>query len=399
MAWTDNLRPASFRGTAFKVDAHDTQGGRRTIKHEFPLRDKPYVEDMGRRAKEFSIDAYVVGDDYMRQRDALMRACDEAGSADLVHPYLGTLKVVCTGWTLRESKSEGRMARFSLSFVESGEAEFPSDSADPLAQANFAADGAKLSSIDDFARRFSIDGLSDFAVNDAEALLTDAAGAISSIARGITSMGSGQVGFLSTVSAFVGSLSSLMRSPSQLASNFFGLVEGVSSLFDSPRSSLRGLSTLRGFGSNVTPFAVTTSTRQRQQDNRTAIIGLVRQAAVIEASRIAPSATYETADDAQNVRDAITTDLDTIMEEPSTPDPVFTSLQQVRTAVVRGVPPEAEALPNLVTLTPAATIPSLVLAYDTYEDASRGDEIVTRNNIRYPGFVPGAEPLRVLSDA
>lgn len=399
MAWNDNLRPATFRGVPFKVDSHDAQGGRRTVKHEFPLRDKPYVEDMGRRAKEFSIDAYVVGDDYMQQRDALMRACDEAGSADLVHPYLGTLKVVCSGWALRESKSEGRMARFALSFLESGEADFPSDTANPIAQAESAADAAKLSSIDDFARLFSIDGLPDFAVQDAEALLADAAGQISAIARSITTIGSGQVGFLGTVGVFVASLSSLMRSPSILAQRMFGLIESVSSLFDSPRSSVRGISGLNSFGSDVKPFPVTTSTRQRQQDNRAAIIGLVRQATVIEQARIAPGATYETADDAQSVREDIAADIDAIMEDPATADPVFVSMQNLRTAVVRGVPPESVALPNIVTITPPATVPSLVLSYETYEDAAREAEIVTRNNIRYPGFVPGAEPLQVLSNA
>lgn len=399
MAWTDNLRPATFRGVPFKVESHDASGGRRVVKHEFPLRDKPFTEDMGRKAKEFSIDAYVVGEDYMQARDALMRACDEAGSAELVHPYLGTLRVNCTGWTLRESKSEGRMARFALAFVESGEAEFPSDAADPLAQADVAADEAELFSGEWFAETFSIEGLPDFAVDDAQAMLTAAANGIGGIARTINSVGSGGFGFIGTVDSFVSSLSSLMRSPSLLASRFFGLVGGLSGLFDSPLSAVRGHMSMFGYGSDVTAFAVTTSTRQRQQDNRTAIVGMVRQAAVIEAARIAPSATYGTAEEAQSVRDEIAGAIDAIMEDPATPDPVFASMQRLRTAVVRGVPPEAESLPNLVTLTPPATVPSLVLAYDTYEDAARADEIVTRNRIKYPGFVPGAEPLLVISDA
>lgn len=291
------------------------------------------------------------------------------------------------------------MARFALSFSESGEAEYPSDSIDPLAQADLTADAAKLSSIDDFARLFSIDGLPDFAVTDAQSLLTGAADAIGGIARTVTSIGSGRIGFLASVSAFINSISSLMRAPSTLASNFFGLVEGVSALFGTPRDSVRGVMTLRQYGSDVKPFPVTTTTRKRQQQNRSAIIGLVRQAAIIEAARIAPSATYETVDDAHSVLDAIAGDLDSIMEDPTTTDDVFAAMQRMRTAVVQGVPPESVALPNLVTLTPTITVPSLVLAYDTYEDASREAEIVTRNNIRYPGFVPGAEPLRVVSDA
>lgn len=399
MAWKENLRPATFRGVPFKVEAHDAQGGRRTVKHEFPLRDTPYIEDMGRRAKEFSVDAYVVGDDYMEQRDELMRACDEAGSAELVHPYLGTLKVVCTGWTLRESKAEGRLARFALSFVESGEKEFPSDAADPEAQADEAADLAEAASADEFEDGFSIDGLPDFAVDDAQRLIESATTEIRAIATSISTVGSSVSGFVNSVQSFVGSVTSLIRAPFLLATRMIGLVGSLGGLFDSPRSALRGLFGLFNFGADEKPFAVTTSTRQRQQSNRTAIIGLVRQAAVVEAARIAPSATYETAEDAQAVRDTIAAALDELMENPSTPDAVFASLQRVRTAVVRGVPPDAESLRNLVTLTPTATVPSLVLAYDTYEDAAREAEIVTRNNIKYPGFIPGAEPLRVIADA
>lgn len=398
MAWRDGLRPASFRGVPFKVESHDAQGGRRGVKHEFPLRDKPYVEDMGRRGKDFSIEAYVVGDDYFNQRDALMRACDAAGSADLVHPYLGTLKVLCVGWTLRESKSEGRMARFALTFMETGEAIFPSDSTDTVAKANTTADAAKAASIADFAKRFSISGLPDFGVNDAKALLTGATGQMTSIARSITTLQTG-AGFFGQVTNFVGSLSSLMGAPSQLGSELFGLVGSLAGLFGNSRSAVSGLSGMNSFGSELQPINVTTSTRQRQQDNRDAITGLVQQAAVIEAARIAPSATYETTDDAEAVRTDLTDQLDSIMEEPTTTDDVFSSLQDMRTAVVRGVPPENVALPNLVTLTPAATLPSVVLAYETYEDANRDEEIVSRNNIKYPGFVPGAEPLKVLSDA
>lgn len=399
MAWTENLRPASFRGVPFKVEAHDAQGGRRTVKHEFPLRDKPYVEDMGRRAKDFSVDAYVVGDDYMQQRDALLRACDEPGSAELVHPYLGTLQVVCTGWALRESKSEGRMARFSLSFTESGEAAFPSDSIDAPAQADIAADAAKETAISDFERMFSIDGLPDFAVDDAVSLMTDAATSINDTVRSINSVTSGGFGFLGTVNRFIGSISSLLGTPGTLARDLFGLIDGASSLFDSPLSAVRGMFGLFNFGNDVEPIQTTTATRVRQQQNRNAIIGLVRQAAVIEAARNAPSAEYETAEDAEETRDKIADQLDSVMEDAATPDDTYTALQKVRAAVVRGVPPEDVALPNLVTVTPAATLPSLVLAYDIYEDAARESEIVTRNRIRHPGFVPGAEPLRVVTDA
>jgi hypothetical protein len=184
-----------------------------------------------------------------------------------------------------------------------------------------------------------------------------------------------------------------------LAGNLFSLFEDVTSIFSDDRAALRGISSMRGFGSNAVPFPVTTSTRQRQQSNRDAITGLVNQAVLIQSSRIAPGANYETLQDAQFVRNDLADGLDDVMEDPTTADDVYSSFQDLRTVVVKGVPPDSLALPNIVTITPTVTAPSLVLAYDLYEDATRADAIVTRNDLPYSGFVPAAEPLLVLSNA
>lgn len=405
MAWVDQLRPATFRGVPFKVEAHDTTGGRRVVTHEFPLRDKPFTEDMGRKAKELTIDAYVVGDDYMQARDALMRACDEAGSAELVHPYLGTLKVACTGWTLRESRTEGRMARFALSFVESGEAEFPSDSTDFAAQAESTYGEGRLAAADSLLGAFSIDGMPGFAVDDAAAIATTAVGFLGQASSAVDEIQQHGIGAL--LSGFVSNLSGadgLLNSPYSLAMSMLDIYHTVAGIFESGGNSRGGVQFFSGLssfdgGSDIKPIPLTTSTRRQQQANRDALIGLVRQAAVFEAARMAPAAQYDTEADAVGARDTITDAIDTLSEAPETSDALYAVLQKMRTNVVSGVPPAGERLPDLVTLTPPATIPALVLAYDTYEDAARADEIVKRNSIKYPGFVPGAEPLRVLSNA
>ena len=52
--WKMRLRAASFRGVPFGVTADESEGGRRTVTHEFPQRETPYVEDLGgapRRAR------------------------------------------------------------------------------------------------------------------------------------------------------------------------------------------------------------------------------------------------------------------------------------------------------------------------------------------------------------
>ena len=130
MAWRDNLVQASFRGVRFSVDETEAPiAGRRVAVHEYPGRDQPFVEDMGRVTKRWTIEAFVLGEDYDVTRDELIEASDMPGPGELVHPYLGSLQVFCTACSLTERTREGRMARFSLSFVEAGENQYPSSAA------------------------------------------------------------------------------------------------------------------------------------------------------------------------------------------------------------------------------------------------------------------------------
>lgn len=48
MTWKDRLQDASFRGVPFKVEEESAGTGRRVETHEYPNRDKPYTEDLGK---------------------------------------------------------------------------------------------------------------------------------------------------------------------------------------------------------------------------------------------------------------------------------------------------------------------------------------------------------------
>ncbi|WP_172904159.1 DNA circularization N-terminal domain-containing protein, partial [Escherichia coli] len=77
--WRDRLQDASFRGVPFKVEEESAGTGRRVETHEYPNRDKPYTEDLGKITFRPSITAYVVGDDCFDQRDRLIEALNKPG--------------------------------------------------------------------------------------------------------------------------------------------------------------------------------------------------------------------------------------------------------------------------------------------------------------------------------
>ena len=168
MSWREQLQEASFRGATFKVTAHSSeQAGRRVQVHEYPGRDRVWSEDLGLKTKEFSVQAYVLGADYMATRDRLVDACAKAGSGLLIHPWLGRVMVICTGCQLSERVDEGGVARLKLSFVDAGERLFPSVRNDTAKTVQLRATEALRAIEEAFKATFSVKGVPDFVSEDA----------------------------------------------------------------------------------------------------------------------------------------------------------------------------------------------------------------------------------------
>jgi hypothetical protein len=109
--WRDALLPAMFDGCMFHVEAGSQAGGRRIALHQFPKRDAPYAEDMGRRATEFTVRGYCIQfmfnagpadipypslymQDYRLSRDALQQRLDAGGDGILQLPHSEAAPVV-----------------------------------------------------------------------------------------------------------------------------------------------------------------------------------------------------------------------------------------------------------------------------------------------------------------
>jgi prophage DNA circulation protein len=150
--WRTTLRPASFRGAGFFVQEVTGEGGRRMVLFEFPQRDVPWAEDLGRRARAWSVQAYVLGNMYPGARDALIEALEAPGAGTFSHPYGMPQQVVVTAYSVREAAEEGAVARFTIAFSESGETAAPDAIAIPGASALVAAKGLVTKVKDSFTK-------------------------------------------------------------------------------------------------------------------------------------------------------------------------------------------------------------------------------------------------------
>ena len=123
--WRDHLLPASFRTVEFHVELNTRQSGRRTVVHEYPKRDLPYSEDMGRHAIRYAFTAYLIHNDkrlcnVLAQRDALRDALERVDAGWLIHPSMDPMLVMVERYSMSESKQKGGYYEFDLQFVEAG---------------------------------------------------------------------------------------------------------------------------------------------------------------------------------------------------------------------------------------------------------------------------------------
>lgn len=118
--WKQRLQPASYNGVGFFTVTRTKTSGRREVEHEFAKEDTPYAEDMGRRAYRFTMVGYVIGGDYDLTMQDLMDALETEGPGTLVHPTMGVINVNPGLYEVTEREDRGRVAEFTMNFVEAG---------------------------------------------------------------------------------------------------------------------------------------------------------------------------------------------------------------------------------------------------------------------------------------
>lgn len=406
--WSDFLKTgASFRGVPFSTVDAEARIGRRSVTHEFPQRDEPYVEDLGRRARMFVVDAYVIGDDYLVKRDALIEAIEEAGPGELIHPRWGILQVSVDGYVgVKESPGDGRRARFAITFVEAGQNTFQKSERDTVAQLEQAGEDVDDAAELDFGSLFRVDGASVIAEEALRSLQSDLDGLLTTV-RSVTDVaGAGEL--VRLIGLNTSTLSALIRTPVTFAQGVRSVYSSLVLALNRPVAAFSDLEAL--FGRNTRPSAALVaaatpgSTRARLLGNESARSDLQRRLALSNQARAFAVAIAVTGDrepaiatvtKALTMRDRLLAQIDVELEQNDPPAEVSAALVRLRGAVTADVALRVEQLRRASVFRPPVVLPSLVLAHRIYQDATRADELEARNGVRHPAFVPAA-PLEVL---
>lgn len=410
MAWRDELGrvtlpdgravvAGSFRGVPFHTVDAEIRVGRRNQVNEYPQRDLPYVDDLGRKARRYAVELYVIGDNYLAERDALIEALEAKGSGELIHPRYGALKVSVEGdASVKESPDRGGMARITVTFVEDTSNTFPKAVENTVSQVETTANAADEATEDAFAEEFSVEGPSMLSLESLKGLTTSVTGLLQ-MARQVTSM-AGLAKIVGMVGTLMGGLAGLIRLPVVLVQSLRSIYAQLVQELRRPLSAFAELQSVFASNKRSPAVALSGSTRARSLRNDTARADLQRRLSLTNQARVLAVAITDTdavatSDQATALRDALVAQIDTELEVNDPPAAVAKALTAMRAAVVRDVAARSEFLQSRSTFTPLAVLPAVVLAHRIYQDAARADELVARNAVAHPAFMP-ARPLEVL---
>ena len=415
---SEQLQPASFRGVPFEVEASGITVGRRTVVHEYPQRDRPYVEDMGRATRNITLQCFVVGSDYLEQAQALMHELEEPGPGTLIHPWLGEMEVTITSVSELLFDQGLGVASVTITATEAGDLEFPAVTADEDTEALEAADAVEKSAVDKFCEDFDLSTINDWIDSALEGSLLDALNFVSAgdlgklfdYAEGVANLADKAMALLSTDPKIFATRLAGAFGLSRWAttvSAWRGVAKSLKNLCRHDKLKARTKAYAERKGEPMSDV-----TRQVMK-SQAAIETLVRQLLIAQmvgvSTLVATSkdvsspdgeedmrTTTRSYDEIVELRDELCQVLDDelLMEEN---DEMYQVLDEARTAIFDVLTHKADALQHVVIVKPDDVFPAVVLAYDYHDDADRDLEIARRNSVEHEGFCPASE-LRVLSE-
>lgn len=400
---------ASFRGWPFFVDGSSVSGGRRIVVHELPLRNQPIIEDLGKKQRAYTLDGYVLGHDYTTQRDALKTALEATGPGELIHPYYGLKNVQISDYSISETSSEGGFAKFSISFIEvekfiQGDLESAVRADAVLLAAQEIGDNSQtfLESVFEMAglAQDLVDKVLD-SVDKAIKNVETAKAQVRKIAE-----------FKNSIDRVFVNLENLVSNIKGLGQNLRDLVnfEGVTSdeqdvldrsgaliSFD-PKSAIYGnlfIAQSNAQENANTPNGTTPQTTQAN-NNIKSMANFMQCVAFENAAKMIVDANFTSVSEAEFARDSMAESFEYFLLNIDD-DTLYQNAQNLQIAIDRLLDAQSANLRNIIEHTPIATISSLALAFDLYENQDEEADILSRNKIRNPLFLLPNKTLEVLT--
>jgi len=438
-SWEASLQQASLGGVPFGVNEARVSAGRQQAIHVYPNRDEVWVEDMGKQARRFRVNGFLVensfaygGGGVVGQRERMLAVCESAIPNTLVHPTFGTVKNVrCIGNVeFSERKDLGRVFEFTLVLIVTGERKYPGTTQSTQDAVKAAAEKTRLEALADFAKNVATTiqkgaAIVQQAVSTAVGFYQRVIGIVNNVRRVFNAVstlagnfgrlfGGGNKGYdasnptagRSSTSADLLAASAAASAGVAVAGAAFqtaaanvsdtdaygvaatGLVSAVAHTATNPADSLDMLSELARY----MPESTTTGSPigQAMASMEQASGAYLRRIAIAALAEAVTAYQPASQDDAVAVQTSITTilDVEILTAADAGDDSSYDALRTLRQTVVADLQARGADLATMSSFAFNGSLPALALANRIYRDPALADSLVRQVDPIHPAFMP-----------
>jgi prophage DNA circulation protein len=369
----------SYNGVAFFVEESESSGGRNIATTSLPFTNLHVNEDLGGRVKQFSLRIYIVGDDAEAKRSELEAAFDAEGAFELVHMYYGKFQARCTSYSFSHNSSELAYITGDVSFVpEKDPKAIERSSVDARGMAAAKADGSLSRAAGLFKAAFSIAGKAASVVQSTVDATNDVLDAIESARNSMRSVEM----FVMNLSQIRDNIGLIMKTPGDFANRLQNLLTMTRETFDDnedwntyTNESLTMMSRVEVEGDETTTSAL------RSMVQRLALMSSASMAVkcVLESSYENSLQVYETEEALNAAFEAAMARVNSVDDYTDLADMLAIALKFLRD-VKSGLAVVVEKPLNDISNV-------LTVAFDTYGNLDRVEDIIDRNEISDPSAI------------
>lgn len=414
---TSQLVQASFKGVEFSVRSESlTEGGRKTILHEYTNSSERFVEDQGQIPPKFSVTAFVHGENFKANAKRLESALNEKGSGKLILPNFGSVNVYSLPYSKSASQTSVGEIEFELEFAVGRPSAGPSIGLIEIQQVYDFGDIARQKIQEAFGSKFIIPS----SVEDSAVAAFDMIAAMNGIVENYKDIlpTENLETVLSKVTEMTAILPQLVRDPVSLAEDFIGGTPVDTGLWQEISIGLTGgdgltnliLSTFFGGGSalelsdvngdsidhnpvdsgssTIPLWQETTAQRISRNDNRLNTVNAQRLSAMVASYEVAADTNYSTQDEITDVRITLEDIHDRIMRDDTidrdviqSDDNVRSAVENIRLAALDILEQKEQEAFGLDTLDIRAPSSSFVQSYNLYAEEFTNDAQLSDRSI------------------
>ncbi|WP_022722942.1 DNA circularization N-terminal domain-containing protein [Rhodopseudomonas sp. B29] len=392
--WLSTLWPASFKGVPFYFEQDKEEGGRDLVVHVFPNRDDPFVEDMGEAPRTFAGSAYVHGDDADQWAATLKSALASRGAGVLVVPYFGPVTVHCQTFERATARDQMGYVAFEIKFVRKGAAS--AIVSVPLLQtvAFAAADNVAAESAGVLSRSVALVNQPDYVVAAASTPLANAAAMLDVLRQSYPTDPAVSAKVRDDVVRLLGQIDDAFASGAAsdvaaAASNYVGTVRALADAMPAA-SAVRAMSDMVESFTVAPPTNYLSASQAAAAANEAAASRMVRLAALTAYAEAVLRTVFVARPDGVTARGEVAERFESeLLETYGAADAaLYVAIERLRGSVIEWLSQTIANLASVVTVESVNIRPSLALAWILYADASRAPELVARNRVRHPSFMP-----------